>query len=750
MRLVEIIFISTIIKLGVIFVIIKRCIVLYILLLVTSVILSAENIYDRDFNLTEEEYRYLESHPTIKVANEMDWPPFDYNEFGKPKGLSIDYIKLVCSKIGLEIEFIYGYTWTELLQMFENRELDVIPAIYKNKERERYTLYTEPYYTGKLGLFTRQNYTNISTQNHLIGKRVGIQTSHGSIPHILAEIPGITLIELDTTADLVKDLALNRLDAIIGNPLLFYYNSREYQITNIELKNYISFEGYDNSSTYMHIGVRKDKPILYRILDKINKSITEEEKGQIIERWTRYNYEPKTQLKDFTETELEYLKNNNLVLIAEPNRMPYQGFDKDGNLTGIVSDYIKVLEGVLEYKFKVIPTDTYFDYQTQLDRAFTGIHLCELNNRSSTDLYSTYINSPIVISTNNDQLFIEDFSDYVEKKVSVIEGSNIEEQLLNIYPNINIIPVKTVNEGLIMVQNREVFGYIDSAAVIGHAIQKNLLTDIKITGTLNLNRQMVIKVNDKNSMLYNIVEKSMTHISSDDKRRIYNKWVAVKYEKGTDYTLVIRVITFFLIILIISLVWNRKLIKSRKETRVAIEALNIAHKALEIKNSELKVLSITDSLTGLSNRLQLDEVLRNEIIRYNRTADDLSVIMIDIDFFKRINDKYGHLKGDKILKDVALTIKNSIRVTDHSGRWGGEEFLIICPNTDIKGARTLAEKIRVKVELYESNLKPGLTISLGVTQLIAGDSDNNLINRVDEALYRAKNSGRNRVEVAID
>lgn len=712
--------------------------------------LYSEIFSTREYNLTDEELRYLESNPVIKVANEMDWPPFDYNEFGKPKGLAIDYIEMVCSKIGLEIDFVSGYTWTELLHMFENREIDVMPVMYKNSERESYTLYTEPYYIGKLGLFTQKNDIAVLDQMDLINKRVGIQTSHGSIPFIKETIPGIDLIEIDTTTDLVKDLALNKLDAIIGNPLLFYYNSREYQITNIELKSYISFEGYYDSSTYMHIGIRNDKPKLHRIISKVSQGITDEEVGVLIEKWTRYNYQQNTHKSYFTKAELDYLSENNLVLLAEPNRMPYQGFDSSGNLTGILSDYIKVIEDLLEYKFKVIPTDSYIEYKMELDKPFIGINISEINEESSVTPSNIYIESPIVIATNSDQIFIENFNDYTDQNITVLKESRFTNKLIELYPEINITYVDTVYDGLLKVQKREVFGYIDSAAVIGHHIQKHLITDVKIAGSLSYNRQMVINVNDNNSTLYNIINKSLAHINKDDRKRIYNKWVAVKYEKGTDYSLLIKVVLLFLAALIISLYWNKKLVKSRNETKEAIKALHNAHHKLELKNHELEVLSNTDNLTGLSNRLKLDDVLKNEIIRFNRTGNDLSLIMIDIDFFKKINDQYGHLKGDSVLKDVAHIIKNSIRVTDLSGRWGGEEFLVICPDTDKDGAKILAEKIRGHVEHKTAKLKPSLTISLGVAKIVPGDLDVDLIRKADTALYRAKNLGRNRVGFTPD
>ena len=118
--------------------------------------------------------------------------------------------------------------------------------------------------------------------------------------------------------------------------------------------------------------------------------------------------------------------------------------------------------------------------------------------------------------------------------------------------------------------------------------------------------------------------------------------------------------------------------------------------------------------------------------------------MFDIDFFKKINDKYGHDAGDRVLQEYSLLIQNSLRDSDTLCRIGGEEFIIILPQTEKKDAQKLAEKLRKLVE--KTKLTVSLTISLGVSEYIPGEDIDSLIKRADKALYRAKNGGRNRVE----
>lgn len=159
----------------------------------------------------------------------------------------------------------------------------------------------------------------------------------------------------------------------------------------------------------------------------------------------------------------------------------------------------------------------------------------------------------------------------------------------------------------------------------------------------------------------------------------------------------------------------------------------------------IEELSVKDKLTGIYNRIKLDEVLHTEFLRYSRSKTPFSVIMFDIDFFKKVNDTYGHLVGDEVLKKMSWLVGSSVRENDIFGRWGGEEFLIICPDTDAKGASTLAEKLRRKIELYEFPEVERVTCSFGVAEIESLGADN-IVKNADDALYRSKQTGRNKVE----
>lgn len=187
--------------------------------------------------------------------------------------------------------------------------------------------------------------------------------------------------------------------------------------------------------------------------------------------------------------------------------------------------------------------------------------------------------------------------------------------------------------------------------------------------------------------------------------------------------------------------------------KTALRVLEL-EKSLKDAYEKIRILSITDKLTGCYNRTYMDEYLAKEITRAKRYARPVSLLMADIDHFKRVNDTYGHQAGDLILKDFATSIKKRLRRNvDWIARYGGEEFLVVLPETDYECAMASAERLRTivaeNISLY-NGIEIRITASFGVVGFVPSVNNQKMpyeviIDRADKALYRAKNDGRNRV-----
>lgn len=258
----------------------------------------------------------------------------------------------------------------------------------------------------------------------------------------------------------------------------------------------------------------------------------------------------------------------------------------------------------------------------------------------------------------------------------------------------------------------------------------------------------------------------------DIKSEIFYKALKQKEEqKNRIYIVGFLMICLTLLSLYSMIWWNRRIRKSIEEFNTFFEKssnkktkidskkilfkefnqmavyLNNMLESKEKLKTQLEHLAITDKLTGINNRLKIDELLQNEIVRSKRYNHAFGFAIIDIDNFKSINDNYGHQVGDSVLIKIAKILKENIRNVDYLGRWGGEEFVIICPETSLEGTLKLMEDLKKTIEAEKFEAIGTVTASFGLTLFDLEDDASTILKRADDALYKAKDDGRNKVVV---
>ena len=198
---------------------------------------------------------------------------------------------------------------------------------------------------------------------------------------------------------------------------------------------------------------------------------------------------------------------------------------------------------------------------------------------------------------------------------------------------------------------------------------------------------------------------------------------------------------------IVSIFWKRALSEANRKTLAAERELASVQSQLNEQTRMFRVQSLTDRLTGVYNRVKLDDDIAYAIKRARRSDTPFSIILLDLDHFKQVNDSFGHVVGDMVLKAVSILVKKSIRDSDIVGRWGEERFLIICPDTEGEGGSVLAERLRLRIERTKFPEIGHIQASFGVTAYAEDNAPDTIIARVDQALALAKQGGRNRVEI---
>lgn len=428
-----------------------------------------------------------------------------------------------------------------------------------------------------------------------------------------------------------------------------------------------------------------------------------------------------------TQQEKEYLlTKKSLKMCVDPDWMPYEKIEK-GRHMGMSAEFIKLLTQQLAIPINLVLSDSWVESlvlgkQRQCD--FFSLIMSTPEREKFLSFSKPYFSFPLVIATRYETNFITDIEDVLDRKLGIQRGYAYVELLHLQYPNIQLIEVESLNDGLQKVINQELFGMIGTLPSVAYEFQKQSISELMISGRLAQMWSLGLGARNDEPLLVGIFNKVITQINKKQLQKITNQWMSITYDQKIDYSILIK--------------------------GLGILALFFAfflyhHLQLKKYNKQLKYLSITDTLTKINNRIALDQQLGNCTHMSKRYQQSFSIILLDVDLFKKINDKHGHLVGDYVLKTIALLLKENIRTVDIVGRWGGEEFLIICPDQNVNGAQLLAEKLRIIIENFQFEYSINLTCSFGVSEYKGSDESDQLITRADDALYLAKDKGRNRV-----
>ena len=433
-----------------------------------------------------------------------------------------------------------------------------------------------------------------------------------------------------------------------------------------------------------------------------------------------------------TKSEKEYLNSkHSLKICIDPFWYPIE-FMKDGKISGITSDLKRYFEEKIQINIDVVPTN---NWNESLD--FIKDKKCDIissispsyDRMSYLNFTKPILTLPIVVTTQKDKPFLRDISLLKNEKIAILKGHFIAEYIKDYFPYLKIVEVASMNEGLYLVEQGEVYGYIDNALVLSSTIQKEFSNSLKIGFRFDILDELSIGTRNDEPILNDIFSRLVDDLDETKKQEFLNNWTIITEQVGWFS---LKEIIFLVIF-----------------TTTIFGGLIFYQRKLKILNKKLKKLYLTDKLTGLYNRFKIDKELSLQKDNIDRNDSySCGLILIDIDYFKSINDTLGHLVGDCILKDISKLLKNNLRKTDIIGRWGGEEFLIILPFTSKDIAKKVAENLRVLIEennfSYKMNRK--ITISIGVTEFSKSKSVEDTLLLVDNLLYKAKENGRNRVE----
>jgi diguanylate cyclase (GGDEF)-like protein len=431
----------------------------------------------------------------------------------------------------------------------------------------------------------------------------------------------------------------------------------------------------------------------------------------------------------------------------DPDWMPYEAI-RNNQHVGMSAEYMNFIAEQAQIDFRLVKTTT---WGRTLELLKSGE--CEvaslLNRTPAREEYLLFTQpfffGPNVMVSNEENSFLHGYENIGDRRLGVVENYRNAEYIATYYPNIDLHVLASEGEGLEKVLSGELDLFIGSMLSINVQIQNRGLHSLRIVGWAEPQDKLSMGISNRNYALQKKLNAAVEAIPEKLHVQIYKEWNSVREIDDVNYRVLWIAGAIFSIILLLGF-WRNRIIQGFNDALIKKnQQLETLQDELIETNRALEVMSMRDQLTSLYNRHFISKRIRQEQSVNKRSNLPVSLVLFDIDHFKFINDQFGHSVGDEVLKEVALRVLKTIRDVDFASRWGGEEFLILCPQTKLNEARELAIRLQFAFARSKFEKVGKITCSFGVAEYKANDSFTEWFDQADKRLYAAKEAGRDRI-----
>lgn len=699
----------------------------------------------RTVALTPSEREFVKQNPVIRVHNESNFEPYNFFENGRPRGHSVDLIQLLADKVGLEVNVVSGLSWDEYLQMMREGRLDVMMNIVYSEERDTYLEFTRPYVRQVQALYRRDSTPAIASFDELKKKTLVLPDGFYMYDRLSSQ-PGMKVIPSTDSLDSLLKVSTGTADATIELMTVADHLSQKYGVPGLISQSTLDIDGGDPLS--LRIAVREDQPQLRDILQRAMDSLTEEEKRGLQQKWLSSAASPASYVHLRGE-ELEWLESRTAVKVCvRRDNLPLEHIGEDGKKIGAFADLLEILRNNSGISFRIEAAESYRQALAALDSRRCDLVATSplLEEREDLSFTQPLFTSPLVVATGPDEVFFSDLEQLKGRTLGLVEGGEVQQFLRDLGSDVELRGYEDLEAALTALNEGEIYGVVDSLPVLGRELNRRVYGELKISGQLDSRYALRMAMRADDVILNRIMNKTLASVSDEQRETIANRWLQIgPLKESTDYRLLAQTSLGAALLLGVILVWNRKLARLNNRIRESNDQLQHAHEELKVKNRMLEQLSVTDRLTRLKNRLFIEQLFEREVEQAETGGPGFAVLLLDIDHFKEVNDRFGHDAGDQLLTDFAAVLRGGCRQQDSIARWGGEEFMVVCPDTSIDDAEQLAQRLAENVRSHAFPVAGARTVSIGVAAWRLGDTQKSISLRADQALYRAKDLGRDRV-----
>ena len=578
--------------------------------------------------LNQKEQLFLKKHPRIVLGTSIEWAPYVIkNRDGSVTGYDSDVLQAVNSVTGAHFLERPG-TWANMQKMARGKEIDGLATLIYTKERDEWLNFSDIYISLKKMVMVKQgNPLGIREAKDLVGKSIVVQESNQADRKIAEKFTGSKILYASSMKESLEMVMLGQADATFGNGATEYYLAKE-GIPYMENAFTLS------DSLDLRFAVREDWPEAVSILNKGLAQIPEYKKIQLKQKWFS-GEKGKENAVALSLEERAYLKEKQSIkMCVLPNYLPYSKIDKKDNFIGITSDLINIIAKKLDTKFVLVPTQS---WQESLDNIKEK--RCDIlplaveteSRKSYLNFTKFYATQPLVVVTKQDTGFIDNAENLRGKKIAVV-GSYATVEIINKkYPFLDLVKVSSLKEGLQSVRKGETFAYLDFLSTVSYSIFKYHYADIKIAGKLDIDMQMSVASRVDEPLLNEVIQKGLRAISSRERQDVYNKWISVRVEQVVNYKYLKEILVLFLVVVLASLFWTRKLsLANRKlkenekklhEQKRSFEAIyNGSKDAIAILDLETNFLDINPAYIELTN-MSREELLQTSCVSLTAPKD---------------------------------------------------------------------------------------------------------------------------------
>lgn len=537
--------------------------------------------------LTKEEKEYIQNKKVIKVHNEKNWPPYNFNEDGKPKGFSIDYTNLITKKLDIKVDYISGYSWNEYMEQLRNGTLDVINNISKNKEREEFISFTKVFHTAANAIYVKSGSEYLDSLEKLEGKTIIMPDGFFAQQFISKHYPKIKQILVKDSLEALRQLSLGKADATIGKKNVLDYIISTNNISGVTPSNFVD----DNRMvSLIRMGVPKNETILRDILQKAQDSVTDEELLNLKRKWFGAKNLNSKLNNYLTKEELNYLKSKRFFDICVNDQIkPFEFIDENGEYKGMSADFLNFLQNELNISFRTIKTDS-----LKQSLEYLSDNKCDLIpsiDNSNVILSDASLSDPLfsyklAVITKKDEPVVSSIDNIIDKKVAIKEGSLIIKNLKSNYSNIKIVETSSNLESLNEVHKGKAYYTILPLPMASYYMSKFALNDLYISRYTNYSYNIHSAISNSEPKLLSIFNKVINEMANDKKREIENRWISVAVEKKIDIDLIIKIVTMIIIVIGIILYRQSILNKHNNELKKAYKEIAELSSSLEVRVQE--------------------------------------------------------------------------------------------------------------------------------------------------------------------